>query len=194
MKRIFFFCSCSTVPSFSRHVHCTILCTSAFDVGFISPSDDHSHQAAHQAVLREGEKKGAPAEDQKAGRRGGGGKEHSTGEQWKKVAKGIENENHSLVTKRLAAGGSIRQCHAYDYACTVWGSLGDAGGGWGGRKKKTSVVMSPEFEALKKKEKKRKRTYPNKCNPSQRVLVPGVPPEKRLLSFTASSPLSASSN
>lgn len=53
----FLFCFCSTVPSFSRHVHCTILCTSAFDVGFISPSDDHSYQAAHQAVLREGKKK-----------------------------------------------------------------------------------------------------------------------------------------
>lgn len=34
------------------------------------------------------------------------------------------NENHSLVTKRLATAASI-QCHAYNYVCTVWGSLGD---------------------------------------------------------------------
>lgn len=43
-----------------------------------------------------------------------------------RMEKKHQNENHSLVTKHLAAEAFIRQCHAYNYVCTVWGSLGDA--------------------------------------------------------------------
>lgn len=60
-----------------------------------------------------------------------------------------QNEKHLLVIKRLPTGGSTRQCHAHNYACKVWGSLGDARGAM---LKKTSVVMPRDSETFLKKE------------------------------------------
>lgn len=151
----FFFSFCSTIPSFSRNVHCTILCTSAFDVGFISPSDDHSYQAVHQAVLREGKKKELRPKIKKQG--GGVVVGRSTAQ----VRNGRRLQKASKM-KIIHLSRSVWQPEApFDNVMhTIMHA--QCGGHWetlvvvgGRRKKKTSVVMSPEFEALKKGEKKR---------------------------------------
>lgn len=73
---------------------------------------------------------------------------------WEDDVQKQQNENYSLVTNRLAAEAFIRQCHAYNYVCTVWGSLANA--------EKTSVVMSPEFY-IKKRDEASRFTQPKQC-------------------------------
>lgn len=132
-----------TIPSFSEHVHCTVPCT--FDLmKNLSPSDYHSYQMAHQTRLRK--KKGAPAYESK--------RKKTKQVKRNKVQK-HQNGNHSLVTKRLAAGASIRQCHAYNYVCTVRGSLGDA--------EKHLLLCLKNFIYIKKRDDVARFTQPKQC-------------------------------
>lgn len=80
---------------------------------------------------------------------GVGGKERSAGEKRLEVAKGIKMKIIHLSRSVWQTGGSIRQCHAYNYACTVWGSLGDASGGG---EKNICCYVSP-IGGIKKGEK-----------------------------------------
>lgn len=100
---------------------------------FSSPSDSNSDQTAiPNKAGSKGKERGKEKESGLRGRRG-----ESERTMCKNEKKEHPEENHSHVTQRLATGASIRQCHAYNYVCTAWGSPGDAG--------KTSVVVSPRI-------------------------------------------------
>lgn len=64
-----------------------------------------------------GKERGEKKESGLRGRRGES--ERTMCKNEKKEEKKHPEENYSHVTKRLATGASIPQCHAYNYVCTA---------------------------------------------------------------------------
>lgn len=119
-----------------------------------------------------------------------GGKERGAGEKRKKVAKGIK-------MKIIHLSRSVWQPEApFD---NVMHTIihAQCGGHWetlvGEEKKNICCYVSP-IGGIKKRGEKRGRIQINAIRANVSWCLASVPLEKRLLSFTASSPLSASSN
>ena len=151
-----------------KNIHCTPLYI-WFDEGFTSPSDYHSYQTTHQTRLRR--------------------KKRSSGS-WvqEKKKKQVEREQavktlkwKSFTCHEASGSWSLRSTMSCIKLCMH--GVRVTGRCW-----KTSVVMSPDFFLLKKRDKS-----PDFCSPSNASLCL-YPSGEQLLSFTASSPPSASSN
>lgn len=125
----FFFFFCSTVPSFSRHVHGTIQHTSAFGRRIYIPL---RHPFIPSKRCERGGKKGATADDQTAGMEGGWVEEHRTGEERKKVAKCIKRKISHLSRSVWQLEAPFHNVMHTIMHAQCGGHCRDAGGGGGG--------------------------------------------------------------